>query len=66
MEALADLNWALIAPIAIIQLILMIIALIDCIRIEKTNGPRGVWILVIVVFSLIGPIAYFLFGRRTD
>lgn len=66
MEAFADLNWALIAPIIVIQLILMLIALIDCIRIEKTNGPKWVWLLVIVVFSLLGPIAYFLFGRRTD
>ncbi|MCT8140464.1 PLDc_N domain-containing protein [Anaerobacillus sp. CMMVII] len=59
-------NWALIAPIIVIQLILMIIALIDCVRIEKTNGSKVMWIFIIILFSMIGPIAYFLFGRRAD
>lgn len=61
-----EINWALVAPLIVIQLVLMVIALIDCIRIEKTNGPKWVWMLVIVVASMIGPIAYFIFGRRAD
>lgn len=61
-----EINWALIAPIIVIQLILMIVALIDCIRIEKTNGRKWIWILVIVIVNIIGPVAYFVFGRRSD
>ncbi len=66
MEEFLSLNWALLLPAVIIQLLLMIIALIDCIRIEKTNGPRWLWVLIIVIVSIFGPIAYFLLGRRTD
>ncbi|MFD2639244.1 PLD nuclease N-terminal domain-containing protein [Piscibacillus salipiscarius] len=54
----------LILPIVILQLILLIIAIIDLIRIHETNGPKWVWALVIVFMNIIGPIIYFIFGRR--
>lgn len=53
----------LIIPIALLELGLMIAALVDVIRREKTKGPKWVWIIVVVVFNLLGPIAYFIFGR---
>ena len=53
----------LIIPIALLQLGLMIAALVDVIRRERTKGPKWVWIIVVVVFNLLGPIAYFIFGR---
>ncbi|MEK3882491.1 PLDc N-terminal domain-containing protein [Paenibacillus sp. PL2-23] len=55
---------AIIAPLLIIQLILMVIALIQCIKAEETRGPKLVWILIIIFINLLGPIAFFLFGRR--
>lgn len=64
MELFADLNWALLAPIIIIQVILLIVALVDLIKIEKTNGPKWVWAIVILVVNIIGPILYFVIGRR--
>lgn len=66
MEIIENLNMAVLLPILIIQLILLIIALIDCIKIEKTNGPKWVWILVIVLINIIGPILYFVVGRRNQ
>lgn len=66
MEFLADLNWALIAPILVIQVVLLIIALVDLIRIEKTNGPKWVWAIVILLIGTIGPILYFIVGRRSN
>ncbi|OFW81583.1 MAG: transcriptional regulator [Alicyclobacillus sp. RIFOXYA1_FULL_53_8] len=51
-------------PIILIELVLLLVALIDCIRAERTNGPKWVWVLVILFFSLFGPIAYFIFGRK--
>ncbi len=63
---LSSINWALIAPIIVIQLILVVIALIDCIKIEQTRGPKVMWIFIIVIVNIFGPIAYFLFGRRVD
>ena len=51
-------------PIAILQLGLVIFALIDVARREKTRGPKWVWVLVILFVNLIGPIVYLIFGRE--
>lgn len=59
------LKWLpLLAPIVLIQYGLLIVALIDVVRRERTRGPKWAWILVIVLVNLIGPIAYLLFGRE--
>lgn len=57
---------AIIAPIIVIQLILMIIALIQCAKAEETRGPKIMWVLIIIFVNLIGPIAFLLFGKRRD
>lgn len=54
----------IIAPILVIQLALMIFALVVCIKAERTNGPKLMWVLIILFVSMLGPIAFFLFGRR--
>ncbi|MRG87521.1 PLD nuclease N-terminal domain-containing protein [Salinibacillus xinjiangensis] len=61
---LEDINWALIAPLIIVEMILLAVALIDLIRIEETNGPKWVWAVICIFISLIGPVLYFIFGRR--
>jgi hypothetical protein len=66
MELLAGVSWGLILPIIIIELILLIVALVDLFRIEKTNGPKLLWVFVILFLSIIGPILYFVIGRRND
>lgn len=53
-----------IIPIVLLQLILMIVALVDLIRREKTRGPKWLWAIVIILGELIGPIVYFIFGRE--
>jgi hypothetical protein len=64
MLELANLNWALLAPIFIIQIILLIVSLVDLFRIDRTNGPKWMWALIIVVVNILGPILYFIIGRR--
>ncbi|MDR4890187.1 PLDc_N domain-containing protein [Bacillus sp. HNG] len=64
MTGFEDINWALIAPIIVIQLILMVTALIDLARSEGTNGPKILWVFVIILVSMIGPILYFVIGRK--
>ncbi|MFZ5827251.1 MAG: PLD nuclease N-terminal domain-containing protein [Bacillota bacterium] len=56
----------IILPLAAIQLILMIIALIDLVRREpeRVKGPKWAWALACIFIGTFGPIAYFLFGRR--
>lgn len=55
---------SIVAPIIVIQLILMIIALVLCVKAEQTRGPKWVWILVILFGNMLGSIAFFIFGRR--
>jgi hypothetical protein len=66
MEALETISWGIIAPILVIQGILFLVAIIDLVRIEKTNGPKWLWALIIVFASLLGPILYFIIGRRNQ
>jgi hypothetical protein len=56
----------LLIPVVVIELGLMIAALIDLIRREQTNGPKWIWILVIVLVNFIGPIIYFIVGRKEE
>ena len=53
-------------PVVIIQLGLMIFALVDLLRREHTRGPKWIWVLVIVFVNYIGPIIYFVFGRKEE
>ncbi|MBU9711126.1 PLD nuclease N-terminal domain-containing protein [Evansella tamaricis] len=66
LNELQSVRWDLLAPIAIVSFVLMIVAMVDCFKHGKTNGPQWVWILVIVFVNLIGPILYFIFGRRSE
>ncbi|MGG1631449.1 PLD nuclease N-terminal domain-containing protein [Rossellomorea sp. NRS-1567] len=65
-EAFQSINWGLVAPVILIQLILMVVAVIDLIRIKATNGPKWLWVLIILFINIIGPVVYFIFGRRHD
>lgn len=51
-------------PIIVIELILLIVALVDCAKSEETNGPKWVWIIIIVLVEILGPVLYFVFGRK--
>jgi len=53
-------------PVLIIQLVLMISALVDLVRREHTRGPKWVWALVILFINYIGPIIYFVVGRKEE
>lgn len=55
----------LIAPLLIIQLILIVIALVDLIRREEVKYlPKWGWALIILLINLIGPISYLIIGRE--
>ncbi len=55
----------LIAPLLIIELILLSIALIDLIRREQVRYiPKWAWAIVIILLNLIGPILYLIIGRE--
>ena len=56
----------LLIPLFLIQLGLMITALIDLIKRDKTKGPKWMWILIVVFVNMIGPIVYFVVGREEE
>jgi len=53
-------------PIILLQLALMLFALIDLLRRPKANGPKWIWVIIIIFVNFIGPIAYFLIGRHEE
>jgi hypothetical protein len=57
---------ALLVPVLLIQLGLMIAALYDLEKPERTvrGGSKVVWVLVIVFLNILGPILYFVAGRE--
>ncbi len=55
----------LFIPLFLIEIGLMVIALLDIIRRERVRGGNKViWILVVVLIGVVGPITYLLFGRQ--
>ncbi|HNS38407.1 MAG TPA: PLD nuclease N-terminal domain-containing protein [Anaerolineaceae bacterium] len=56
----------LLIPIALLQLGLMIYALVDLIRRQRTKGPKWMWALIILLINFIGPVVYLLAGREED
>lgn len=54
-------------PVALIQLGLLIAALIHILR-HKTYkvGNRVLWIVIVIVVNIIGPILYFTIGKGDE
>ena len=64
----AELNQYLpfLVPLVIIQLALMIAALLDLLRRAGTRGPKWLWLLIILFVNILGPILYFVLGRKDE
>ncbi len=56
----------IIIPLIVIQIGLMIVAIVDLIKREKTRGPKWVWFIVTIFVNIIGPILYFVVGREEE
>jgi len=51
-------------PVIIIQLALMVYALVDVARRERVRySSKLLWVVVIVLINIIGPIVYLAWGR---
>jgi hypothetical protein len=50
--------------LAAAQLVLLVLGLISCLSADRVrNMPRALWVLVLLFVPLIGPLAYFGWGR---
>lgn len=61
-----EFNWQLLIPFIIIQLILMTIALFDLFKKQPDKESKWVWVFIIVVINIFGPVMYFIIGRRNS
>lgn len=67
MEIFGDINlFALLAPLIVIQFVLIIVAIIDLAKRKATHGPKWLWVLIIIFGNMVGPIIYFIVGRKHD
>ena len=66
MDELSKIPWGLIAPLLVLQFVLAIVVIIDIKRIHETRGPKWMWILVSLFVNTLGPVAYFLYGRKSQ
>jgi hypothetical protein len=66
METLRE-NLPFLIPIILIELILAITALIHVLKHPNYRfGNRVLWIFVVLLIQIIGPVVYFVFGRGED
>lgn len=57
--------WMLLVPVILLQVILMITALIQVLKQEQFRfGNKVFWIIVVAAIQIVGPIAYFAFGKE--
>jgi hypothetical protein len=56
----------LILPLVLIQLVLMLVALWDIAHRDKVRGPKWLWVILIILGEMIGPVAYLLVGRQDE
>ncbi len=58
-------TWSPITPLVMLYVGLLVFALVDWVRYPRTlRLNRWVWLAIIVIFSLVGPLAYLLLGRE--
>lgn len=56
-----------IIPIVLIEMILMLTALIHVLKHKKYRfGNQIMWVIIVVLLQIIGPILYFTIGRGED
>ena len=53
-------------PLLIIQYGLMIFALVQVAKNEVAYLPKWAWILIIVLFGIIGPIVFLIIGKKKE
>lgn len=66
MEELSNIPWGLIAPLLVLQFVLAAVAIVDIVRSSETRGPKWVWVITALFVNTLGPIAYFIFGRKNQ
>lgn len=64
MSTLDKTQIALIIPVILLYLALLLTAIIDLTKNWNTRKNPIIWLIVIIVINIFGPIAYFIFGPQ--
>ena len=65
MECMKDHLWWII-PLAVLQIVLMVAALVSICRQKKMPGrKKALWALIAIIFNFIGPLLYFAAGSNS-
>lgn len=64
METITTDMLLMLAPLFVVQLILLVVALLDLRRVADTRGPKWLWLVIILFVNIVGPIVYFIVGRK--
>ena len=60
-------NLPFLLPLILLELLLMIMALVHVLKHPYYRfGNRILWVIIVVVIQIIGPVVYFAFGRGED
>lgn len=54
----------ILIPIVLVLLVLMLTALISLLRKDVPFSQKVIWLVVILLFNLIGPVIYFAVGSK--
>ncbi|EIZ2750591.1 PLDc N-terminal domain-containing protein [Listeria monocytogenes] len=57
---------ALIIPVILLYLALLLTAIIDLTKNWNERKNPVIWLVVIIVINIFGPIVYFIFGRKEE
>ncbi|MDR1014859.1 MAG: PLDc N-terminal domain-containing protein [Coriobacteriales bacterium] len=56
-----------LVPLALIQIVLLVSALVSIFRHTSYKvGTRILWVVVVLLVNIIGPILYFVLGRAEE
>ncbi len=56
----------MLIPYLVVVVILGIVALLDLRKRFETRGPKWMWAVLICFTGFIGPLAYFIFGKKDE
>lgn len=60
-------NMPIFLPLIILELILMLTAVRHVLTHKNYRfGNRALWLVVVIVIQIIGPVMYFVFGKADD
>lgn len=53
-----------LTSLIVVQILLTFFALIDWVKQDETRGPKMMWLFIILFISMLGPVLYFVIGKK--